>query len=146
MKKLITAITAALVAACLMSAVAMADVYDYDYSYDYGYDYDYSYDYETDLATYQDEWNETVGCLNSYDGIYWFGDRLETYYSSNVAYHYMTPEWWLDDEGFYRTDEGYYVIAASDYEYGSIIEGSKGLCQVLDCGPDAGISDYYVCW
>ena len=140
MKKLIAVIAMALIAACIAPAAAIADDYDYDYSYDY------SYDYETDLAAYQDEWNESVGCLNAYDGIYWYGDRLETYYSSNVLYHYMTPEWWLDDEGFYRTDEGYYVIAASDYEYGSVIEGSKGLCQVLDCGCDYGVSDYYVCW
>ena len=125
MKKLATIITAALIAACIAPAAAVAD--------EYGYDYETGY-------TWQPE------SLNAYDGIYWYGDRLETYYSSNVAYHYMTPEWWLDEEGFYRTAEGYYVIAASDYEYGTVIEGSKGLCQVLDCGCDWGISDYYVCW
>ena len=126
MKKLIGTMAAALFVACIMPATSMADAYDYEY--DYGW------------ICWQPE------TLNAYDGIYWFGDRLETYYSSNVAYHYMTPEWWVDDEGFYRTDEGYYVIAASDYEYGSVIEGSKGLCQVLDCGCYYGISDYYVNW
>ena len=84
--------------------------------------------------------------LNAYDGIYEYGGRTETWYSSEVAYHWQTPEWWVDDEGFYRTPEGYYVIAASDYEQGEVIEGSKGLCQVLDCGCDARISDYYVNW
>ena len=81
-------------------------------------------------------------------GVNWYGDRLETWYSSNVLYHYRTGEWWLDDEGFYRTDEGYYVVAASEYEFedGAVIEGSKGLCQVLDCGCDPGITDYYVAW
>lgn len=84
--------------------------------------------------------------INAYDGVYWHGDRLETYYSSAVAYHYRTPEWWIDDEGFYRTSEGYYVVAASDYEQGSVIEGSKGACMVLDCGCDYGVTDYYVNW
>ena len=82
--------------------------------------------------------------INAYDGIYWYGDRLETYYSSAVAYHWRTPEWWVDELGFYRTDEGYYVVAASDYEEGEVIECSMGLAQVLDCGPDCGVTDYYV--
>ena len=82
--------------------------------------------------------------INAYDGIYWYGDRLETYYSSAVAYHWRTPEWWVDELGFYRTDEGYYVVSASDYEEGEVIECSMGLAQVLDCGPDYGVTDYYV--
>lgn len=83
--------------------------------------------------------------INAYDGVYWYGDRLETFYSSSVLYHWRTPEWWVDGQGFYRTDEGYYVVAASDYEQGAVIEGSMGLCQVLDSGCPAGVTDYYVC-
>lgn len=92
-----------------------------------------TYDMPTDGLTMQ-------GGVNEYDG------RTETYYSSNVLYHYRTNEWWLDEEGFYRTDEGFYVVAASDMEQGTTFEGSKGTCIVLDTGCDAGITDYYVNW
>lgn len=92
-----------------------------------------AYDMPTDGLTMQ-------GGVNEHDG------RTETYYSSNVLYHYRTSEWWLDEEGFYRTDEGYYVVAASDMEQGTTFEGSKGTCIVLDTGCDAGITDYYVRW
>ena len=95
-------------------------------------------------STNEDGWESES--LNEEDGTYWYGDRLETWFSSEAAYHYMTPEWWVDEEGFYRNDDGYYVIAASDYEYGSVIEGSKGMCIVLDDGCDEGVSDYYVAW
>lgn len=84
--------------------------------------------------------------LNAYTGVNEYDGRTETYYSSNVLYHYRTNEWWLDEEGFYRTDEGYYVVAASDMEQGTTFEGSKGTCIVLDTGCDAGITDYYVRW
>lgn len=102
-----------------------------------------------------DEWTEQAGeygdaeqvqTINAYDGVYEYGGRLETYYSSNVAYHYRTPEWTVDGQGFYRTSEGYYVVAASDYEQGEIIETSMGLAQVLDCGCDYGITDFYTNW
>lgn len=38
----------------------------------------------------------------------------------------MTPQWICDGEGFWRTGEGYYVVAASDMAYGTVFEGSKG--------------------
>ena len=80
------------------------------------------------------------GGVNQHNG------RLETWYSSNVLYHNQTSSWTVDDEGFYRTDEGYYVVAASDMEQGTVFEGSKGECIVLDSGCDSGITDYYVSW
>lgn len=84
--------------------------------------------------------------ITAWGGVYYYGGRLETYYSSNVLYHYMTPEWICDEEGFWRTSEGYYVVAASDMAYGTIFEGSKGWCMVLDSGCGYGVTDYYVCW
>lgn len=99
-----------------------------------------------DEWTEQAEQAEQVQTINAYDGVYEYGGRVETYYSSNVAYHYRTPEWTLDEQGFYRTSEGYYVVAASDMEQGTVFEGSMGMCQVLDCGCDYGITDYYVNW
>lgn len=79
-------------------------------------------------------------------GVNWYNGRKETYYSSRVLYHYRTSEWWIDSEGFYRTSEGYYVVAASDMAQGTVFRGSKGLCQVLDSGCAANVTDYYVQW
>lgn len=84
--------------------------------------------------------------LTQQSGVNYYGGRTETYYSSNVLYHYRTPEWTVDEEGFYRTNEGYYVVAASDMNQGTTFEGSKGTCIVLDSGCSAGTTDYYVAW
>lgn len=78
-------------------------------------------------------------------GVYEHNGVTETYYSSQVLYHWQTPEWWEDDEGFWRTDEGYYVVANDAHDYGSVIETSKGLAQVLDGGCGDGV-DFYVNW
>ena len=105
--------------------------------------------YETgDGEWYGEPYEENEGgqTINAYDGIYWYGDRLETYYSSSVLYHWRTPEWWVDDNGFYRTEDGYYVVAASDYEQGTIIDTSMGPAQVLDSGCPYGVTDFYVVW
>lgn len=84
--------------------------------------------------------------LTAQGGIYFFEGRKETYYSSQVLYHYRTAEWYADDQGFYRTSEGYYVVAASDMAQGTIFQCSKGYCQVLDSGCAEGVTDYYVNW
>ena len=90
--------------------------------------------------------NVNTNGLTQEAGINFYNGRTETYYSSNVLYHQDTDEWTIDDEGFYRTDEGYYVVAASDKEQGTVFEGSKGTCIVLDSGCEDGIDDYYVNW
>lgn len=79
-------------------------------------------------------------------GIYYYGGRKETYYSSNVLYHYRTSEWTADAQGFYRTSDGYYVVAALDMSQGTVFQCSKGYCIVLDSGCAAGTTDYYVNW
>lgn len=79
-------------------------------------------------------------------GVYYHDGRRETWYSSNVLRHYRTSEWTLDDEGFYRDADGYYVVAASDLEQGTVFEGSKGKCKVHDSGCADGTTDYYVGW
>ncbi len=84
--------------------------------------------------------------LTQSSGVNYHGGRRETYYSSRVLYHYRTSEWTVDSEGFYRTAEGYYVVAASDMAQGTVFQGSKGMCQVLDSGCAAGTTDYYVSW
>lgn len=75
--------------------------------------------------------------VREYDG------RTETWYSSNIAYHHRTGEWEVDEEGYYRTEEGYYVVAASDMEQGTVFETSKGEAIVLDSGCDDGVTDFY---
>ena len=99
-------------------------------------------------GSYDTYWTESIVSdgLNSFTGVNYHEGRTETYYSSNVLYHYRTPEWTLDEEGFYRDSEGRYVVAASDMEQGTVFQGSKGECIVLDCGCDPGITDYYVNW
>ena len=88
----------------------------------------------------------TKGTITKTLGVYYHGDRKETYYSSNVLYHYRTGEWWTDEEGFYRTNEGHYVVAASDMPQGTVFTCSKGTCIVLDCGCAEKVTDYYVNW
>ena len=77
-------------------------------------------------------------------GVREYNGRTETWYSSNQAYHYRTNEWTVDDEGYYRDSEGHYVVAVSDKEQGTVFQGSKGECIVLDSGCEAGVTDYYV--
>ena len=94
----------------------------------------------------QQSYSSSSGGLTKSGGVFNYNGRRETYYSSRVLYHYRTPEWWVDGEGFYRTSEGYYVVAASDMSQGTVFQGSKGMCQVLDSGCAAGTTDYYVSW
>lgn len=92
------------------------------------------------------QYSQPTSGLTKQSGVNYYDGRRETYYSSNVLYHYRTSEWSLDNEGFYRDSNGYYVVAASDKPQGSTFEGSKGTCVVLDSGCAAGTTDYYVGW
>lgn len=94
----------------------------------------------------QQSHNSNGSGLTKSSGVNYYNGRKETYYSSRVLYHYRTSEWTVDSEGFYRTSEGYYVVAASDMAQGTVFQGSKGVCQVLDSGCQANITDYYVNW
>lgn len=84
--------------------------------------------------------------LNSFTGRVDWNGQHETAYSSNVLHHYRTSEWTPDEYGFYRTDEGYYVVASNDYEEGTVIETSRGEAMVLDGGCAEGWVDFYVNW
>ena len=104
-----------------------------------------------ELETYADEdygWVESYSPSYSGDGFMQAGTRsyngrTESWYSSNVLYHYRTNEWTVDSEGYYRDSDGYYVVAASDVPQGSEIETSKGTGKVYDDGCDAGVTDFY---
>ena len=84
--------------------------------------------------------NSFVGIIDGVNG------TRETAYSSQVLYHYRTSEWTADEYGFYRTDEGYYVVASNDYPEGTVIETTRGEAMVLDGGCDNGIVDFYTNW
>ena len=101
---------------------------------------------ECESAPYSGSECANTDGLNAYTGVNYHDGRRETYYSSQILYHYRTPEWTLDDEGFYRDEQGRYVVAASDMEQGTVFEGSKGTCVVLDSGCAPGTTDYYVNW
>ena len=60
--------------------------------------------------------------------------------------HKDMGQWTADEEGFWRDSEGRYVVAASDVPNGTVLEGSKGECIVLDWSPEYGITEYYVNW
>ena len=101
---------------------------------------------DNDSVDINNDNNVNTDGLTQEAGVNFYNGRTETYYSSSVLYHQDTDEWTVDDEGFYRTGEGYYVVAASDKEQGTVFEGSKGTCIVLDSGCEDGIDDYYVNW
>lgn len=84
--------------------------------------------------------------LTKQSGVNYYNGRRETYYSSRVLWHYRTNEWTADSEGFYRDSAGRYVVAASDMPQGTVFQGSKGQCIVLDSGCSANTTDYYVNW
>lgn len=93
--------------------------------------------------TYEAAYRPTDG-LTRDGGVNYHEGRRESYYSSTVLYHKDTADWELDEDGFYRDDEGYYVVAASDMEQGTVFDGSMGECKVYDTGCPAGTTDYYV--
>ena len=110
---------------------------------------DYGYVKEDDLMTSPYiimSYSSGNSTLTPSSGIYFYNGRKETYYSSRVLYHYKTPQWYLDGEGFYHDSNGYYVVAASDMAQGTVFDCSKGSCIVLDSGCAAGVTDYYVNW
>lgn len=96
-------------------------------------------------TSYASSYYPTDG-LTPQSGVNYHDGRVETFYSSSVLWHYRTNEWTADSEGFYRDSDGRYVVAASDMPQGTVFEGSKGECIVLDSGCADGVTDYYVNW
>lgn len=86
------------------------------------------------------------GVLTKAAGVNSFAGRRETWYSSNILYHYRTPEWTPDANGVYRDSEGYVVVAASDLAQGSVVETSHGTGKVYDSGCASGTTDIYTNW
>lgn len=94
----------------------------------------------------QKSWEENGDGLTASKGVNYHNGRKETYYSSNVLYHYRTPEWTVDEYGVYRDSDGYVVVAASDLDQGSEVSTSFGKGKVYDTGCAAGTTDIYTNW
>lgn len=78
------------------------------------------------------------------DGVWQDENYRYTWYSSNVLYHYRTPEWTAGTDGIYRDAEGYVVVASSDHPQGTVIESTPfGAAKVYDTGCASGTLDVY---
>ena len=91
----------------------------------------------------QQSYSGNSGSFKSQGVIYQNGIRY-TYYSSNVLYHYRTPEWTAGSDGIYRDSAGYIVVASSDHSQGSVVSTPFGAGKVYDSGCASGTIDIYV--
>lgn len=90
----------------------------------------------------QQSYSGDSGNFKSQGVIYQKGIRY-TYYSSNVLYHYRTPEWNAGSDGIYRDSAGYIVVASSDHSQGSVISTPFGAGKVYDSGCASSTIDIY---
>lgn len=93
-------------------------------------------------AAQQQSYSGGSGSFKSQGVIYQNGIRY-TYYSSNVLYHYRTPEWNAGSDGIYRDSAGYIVVASSDHSQGSVVSTPFGAGKVYDSGCASGTIDIY---
>lgn len=95
--------------------------------------------------SYSDNSGGSYSGGNSFEsqGVVYSGGTRYTYYSSNVLYHYRTGEWNAGNDGFYRDDNGYLVVASSDHSQGSVVNTPWGPGKVYDSGCASGTIDMY---
>ena len=93
-------------------------------------------------AAQQQSYSGNSGSFKSQGVIYQNGIRY-TYYSSNVLYHYRTPEWNAGSDGIYRDSAGYIIVASSDHSQGSVVSTPFGAGKVYDSGCASGTIDIY---
>ena len=66
-----------------------------------------------------------------------------TWYTSVQLYHHKTAEWIPCDDGFYRTNDGYIVVASKLFPKGTIVMTPFGKGMVLDyCATNNNIDIY----
>lgn len=93
-------------------------------------------------AAQQQSYSGDSSNFKSQGVIYQNGIRY-TYYSSNVLYHYRTPEWNAGSDGIYRDSDGYIVVASNDHSQGSVVSTPFGAGKVYDSGCASGTIDIY---
>lgn len=114
------------------------------YSYDTYYDPGYSYSAPTYEAQTQYQAPSSGSGNFQSDGVWYDNSYRYTWYSSNAAYHYRTPEWSAGSDGIYRDSEGYVVVASSDHAQGTVIKDTPfGPAKVYDTGCASGTLDVY---
>lgn len=86
--------------------------------------------------------------LTKSGGVYYYNGRKETWYSQRVlpGNGLNIPGRYVAEDGTIRDEDGYICVAASDLEYGSVVETSLGTGKVYDTGCAAGTTDIYVDW
>lgn len=91
-----------------------------------------------------------TGRLTKSGGVYYnpYTGLKETWYSQRVlpGRGLRIPGRHVNSEGFVCDKDGYVCVASSDYKKGTIIETSRGMGKVYDCGCASGILDLYVNW
>lgn len=72
----------------------------------------------------------------------------ETWYSQRVLQGggLKIPGRHVNEEGFVCDEDGYICVASSTYSKGTVIETSRGMGKVYDCGCAPGILDIYTNW
>lgn len=101
-----------------------------------------------DMLTYADENGFPVLTSGEsynfkYEGTFRANGWRWTWYTSRQLYHKNTKQWFLCDDGFYRTSDGYIVVASQHHEKGTIIDTPFGKGIVLDwCGTEGTIDIY----
>ncbi len=91
-----------------------------------------------------------TACLTKTGGVYrnpYTGLR-ETYYSQRVlpGGGLKIPGRHVNSEGFVCDEEGYICVASNDFAKGTVVETSRGIGKVYDCGCANGTLDLYVNW
>ena len=94
--------------------------------------------------------HEYTQCLTKRGGVYRnpYTGLKETWYSQRVlpGGGLRIPGRHVNNEGFVCDEDGYICLASSTYAKGTIIETSRGIGKVYDCGCAPGIIDLYVDW
>lgn len=94
--------------------------------------------------------NTYTNCLTRSGGVYWnpYTGLKETWYSQRVlpGGGLNIPGRHVNEEGFVCDVDGYICVASSDYPKGTVIETSRGIGKVYDCGCASGTVDLYTDW
>lgn len=94
--------------------------------------------------------NTYTNCLTKRGGVYHnpYTGLKETWYSQRVlpGGGLNIPGRHVNEEGFVCDADGYICVASSDYAKGTVLETSRGIGKVYDCGCASGTVDLYTDW
>lgn len=94
--------------------------------------------------------HEYTEYLTKSGGVYYnpYTGLKETWYSQRVlpGGGLNIPGRHVNEEGFVCDMDGYICVASSTYSKGTVIETSRGMGKVYDCGCAPGIIDLYTDW